>query len=82
MANQSPCLHPSALMESGICFHSCTSPILVVSPKIGCRLKRIYLALLPPLSFIASGMDLAVVNGAKRHGELVADLSARPRGCA
>ena len=34
---------------------------------------------LPPLSLIASGMILGMMDGAKMHGELVADLEALGR---
>ena len=40
--------------------------------------ERIDLALLPPLSFPTGGVDMVVVDGAKRHGELIADLQAEP----
>jgi hypothetical protein len=39
--------------------------------------ERIDLALLPPLSLLACGVDLMVVDGAKRNRELIADLEAQ-----
>ena len=41
------------------------------------NLERIDIALLPPLTFLAGGVDVVVVNGAKRDGELVADLQTK-----
>ena len=46
-------------------------------PEIGRRFERINLALLPPVSLVAGGMVLGVVNGAERHGELVADFQPK-----
>ena len=44
-------------------------------PKTTGNFEGIDIALFPPLSFLASGVDLMVVDGAKRNGELIADLS-------
>ena len=35
---------------------------------------------LPPFLFLAGGVDVVMVDGAKRHGELVAHLEAQPSG--
>jgi len=38
------------------------------------------IAFLPPLPFLAGGVDVVVVNGTKWHGELVTDLQAQSFG--
>ena len=43
-------------------------------PKTVGNFERINFALFPPLAFVACGVDVVVVDGAKRHGELIADL--------
>ena len=35
---------------------------------------------LPPFLFLAGGVDVVMVDGAKRHGELIADLETQPSG--
>ena len=46
------------------------------APELLGHRKWIELALLPPSPLIACGMVLMMVDGAKRHGELVAHLKA------
>jgi hypothetical protein len=41
-------------------------------------LRRVDIALFPSLPLLACGVDLMVVNGAKRNGELIADLQTEP----
>ena len=45
-------------------------------PKIAGDGEGIQVSLLPPLAFLAGGVNLVVVGGAKRHREFVADLEA------
>ena len=47
------------------------------APKMARDPQRIDSVPLPPFSFIARSMILVVVDGAKRHGELVADLQGQ-----
>lgn len=53
-------------------------PLTALSPKVLRKDEGINIALLPPLSFLAGGVDVVVVNGAKRDGELIANLQAEP----
>ena len=53
-------------------------PLAALSPKTIGNYERIDIALLPPLPFLACGVDVVVVDGTKRHGELIADLQAQP----
>ena len=48
------------------------------SPQAFGRSEWINLVLLPPSPLIACGMVLVMVDGAKRHGELVAHLETQP----
>ena len=49
----------------------------VASPQLSRHDKRIYLVLLPPASLVTGRMIFAVVNGAERHGELIAHLESQ-----
>ena len=54
------------------------TPLSDLRPELLGNSKRIDLALLPPSSLIAGCVVFAVVDGAKRHGEFVADLQRQP----
>ena len=45
-------------------------------PKAIGNYQGIDIALLPPLVLLTGGVDVAVVDGAKRDGELIADFEA------
>ncbi len=47
-------------------------------PKSGGNVERIDIAFLPPGPFVASGVDVVVVDGAEWHGELIAHFQAKP----
>ena len=49
-----------------------------LTPKIPRNRQRIDSVAVPPLPLIARGMIFGVMDGAERHGELVADLQAQP----
>ena len=49
-------------------------------PKATGNYQGIDIALLPPLVFLTGGVDVVVVDGAKRDGELIADFQAKPFG--
>jgi hypothetical protein len=49
---------------------------MCVEPQRARGDRRIDTGLPPPCGFIAAAMDLAVVPSAKRHGELIAHLTA------
>ena len=57
-------------------------PLAALSPQSTRDFERIDIALLPPLPFLAGGVDVVMVDGAKRNGELVADLQAQALGIA
>ena len=54
--------------------------IAALLPQTTSDLERIDITLLPPLTFPAGGMDVVVVDGAKRNGELIAHLQTEPLG--
>ena len=47
-------------------------------PKCIGDLKRIEIALLPPLPFLARGVNAVVVNGAERNSEFIAHFHTEP----
>ena len=49
-------------------------PLATRPPQLARDLKWIDVTLLPPLPLLECGVDLVVVDGAQRHGELIADL--------
>ena len=49
-----------------------------VGPELGRDRERIYLGLLPPRSFIAGRMILAMVDGTEGDGKLIAYLECKP----
>ena len=51
-------------------------PLTALPPKGVGNFQRVNIALLPPLSLIAGGVNVLVVYGAKRNGELIAHLVA------
>ena len=53
-------------------------PLAALLPQSTSDFERIDLALLPPLLFLARGVDLVMMGGAKRHGELIANFQANP----
>src|SRR6476646_6217518 len=54
--------------------------IAALLPQTTSDHERIDITLLPPLMFLAGGMDVVVVDGAKRNGELIAHLQTEPLG--
>jgi hypothetical protein len=48
-----------------------------VQPEGASYGHRIKANLLPPCRFIAAAMNLAMMTAAERHGELIADLTAK-----
>ena len=49
----------------------------ILQPKVISNFEWIDIALLPPLPFFACGVDVVVVDGAERNGELIAHLQAQ-----
>jgi hypothetical protein len=47
-------------------------------PKRACGFTRIYTDLRPPGPLITAAMDFPMMPPAERHGELIADLTAKP----
>ena len=52
----------------------CGVAFAALLPKAIGNFERVDISLFPPVPFLACGVDLMVVNGAKRNGELIADL--------
>ena len=50
-------------------------------PQAASYRERVDIVLLPPLPLVSGGVIL-VVDRAKRNGELIADLEAKPLDCA
>ena len=50
---------------------------MTLLPQIGGHFERVDVALLPPPMLLAGGVDLVMVDGAKRHGELIAHFQAK-----
>ena len=55
-------------------FACCGILLSALLPKAASNYQWIDVPFLPPLPFLSCGVDLMVVDGAKRNGELIADL--------
>jgi hypothetical protein len=55
-------------------FARCAIRLATLLPKATRNFDRVDIPLLPPLTFLPRGVDLVVVDGAKRHGEFIAHL--------
>src|SRR6516164_11113283 len=65
---------------SAISFARHRMSLAALLPKTTGNCEGIDLALLPPLPLFAGGVNVVVMDGAKRHGELVADLQTQTFG--
>ena len=51
---------------------------MALLPKCVGNLKRVNIALLPPLVFLSRGVNAVVVDGTERNRELIAHLQTKP----
>ena len=58
----------------------CLVPFVALLPEATGDDEGIDIALPPPPAFVACGVDVVMVDGAKRHGELIANLETQPFG--